>query len=178
MKYCLKKCWYVLRVRSRAEHLVHLGLVKKDFEILYPTYQTFSPRRDRKKILNLPIFSGYMFVKTLMDAEKHLNILKTPGVVEILRSNNGPTPVPNEQIENIRLLESHVGNFFLNTKFDVGDEVFVREGPLRGLRGIVDRLDKKKLHIHVDAIPGSVMIEIDPSQLQLERDEIYSALTN
>ena len=44
----------------------------------------------------------------------------------------------------------------------------VRGGPLKGLRGVVDRMDRNKLHIHVDAIPGSVMIEVEPYQVQLE----------
>ena len=30
----------------------------------------------------------------------------------------------------------------------------------------------KKLHIHVDAIPGSVMIDVEPDQVQLEKDTV------
>ena len=68
--------------------------------------------------------------------------------------------------------------FFYGSKFEVGDAVFVREGLLKGLRGVIDRLDRKKLHIHVDAIPGSVMIEVKPYQVQLEKDTVYSLVTN
>ena len=53
----------------------------------------------------------------------------------------------------------------------------MREGPLTGLRGVVDRLDRKKLHIHVDAIPGSVMIDVEAHQVQLEKDAAYSLVT-
>jgi transcription antitermination factor NusG len=119
-----------------------------------------------------------MFVRTLLNPECHLEILKTPGVVEILKSPSGPTPVPEEQIENVRLLEKHVGDCFCGTDFEVGDAVFVREGPLTGLRGVIDRLDRKKLHIHVDAIPGSVMIDVEPHQVQLEKDAVYQLVTN
>jgi hypothetical protein len=65
-------------------------------------------------------------------------------VVEILKSPSGATPVPDDQVENVLL-----------------------EGPLTGLRGVNDRLDHKKLHIHVDEIPGSVMIDVEPHQVQL-----------
>ena len=105
-------------------------------------------------------------------------ILKTPGVVEILRNSCGPTPVPEDQIENVRLLEKHVGNCFFGTDFHVGDKVLVREGPLTGLKGIIDRLDHKKLHIHVDAIPGSVMINVDPNQVQIQKDSVYSIVSS
>ena len=81
MHYCTDKSWYVLRMRSQAERLVHVGLLQKQFEVLNPTYRTLSIRRDRRKVLIRPIFNGYMFIRTLLNPEYHLEILKTPGVV-------------------------------------------------------------------------------------------------
>jgi transcription antitermination factor NusG len=124
-------------------------------------------------VLTRPIFNGYMFIRTLLKPECHLEILKTPGVDEILKSPSGPTPVPDDQVENGRLLEKNVGACFFGKNFEVGDSVFVKQGPLTGLRGVIDRLDHKKLHIHVDAIPGSVMIDVEPHQVQLEKDSVY-----
>ena len=178
MHYCPEKSWYVLRVRSQAERLVQVGLHHKQFEVLNPTYQALSIRKDRRKVLTRPIFNGYMFIRTLLNPECHLEILKTPGVVELLKSPSGPTPVPDDQVKNVRLLEKHVGACFFGADFEVGDSVFVREGPLTGLRGVIDRLDRKKLHIHVDAIPGSVMIDVEPHQVQLEKDTIYQLVTS
>ena len=113
MQYCTEKSWYVLRVRSQSERLVHVGLHHKQFEVLNPTYQALSIRRDRRKVLTRPIFNGYMFIRVLLNPECHLEILKTPGVVEILKSPSGPTPVPDDQVENVRLLESMLGLVFL-----------------------------------------------------------------
>ena len=178
MQYCTEKSWYVLRVRSQAERLVHVGLHHKQFEVLNPAYRSLSIRKDRRKMLTRPIFNGYMFIRALLNPECHLEIIKTPGVVEILKSTSGPTPVPDDQIANVRLLEKHVGDCFFSTDFEVSDAVFVREGPLTGLRGVIDRLDSKKLHIHIDAIPGSVMIDVEPHQVQLEKDELYRRVTS
>ena len=178
MQYCTEKSWYVLRVRSQAERLVHVGLHHKQFEVLNPAYRSLSIRKDRRKVLTRPIFNGYMFIRALLNPECHLEIIKTPGVVEILKSTSGPTPVPDDQITNVRLLEKHVGDCFFSTDFEVGDAVFVREGPLTGLRGVIDRLDRKKLHIHIDAIPGSVMIDVEPHQVQLEKDELYRLVSS
>ena len=178
MHYCPEKSWYVLRVRSQAERLVQVGLHYKELEVLNPTYQALSNRMDRRKVLTRPIFNGYMFIRTILNPECHLEILKTPGVVEILKSPIGPTPVPDDQVENVRLLEKNVGACFFGTDFEVGDSVFVKEGPLTGLRGVIDRLDRNKLHIHVDAITGSVMIDVEPHQVQLEKDAVYQLVTN
>ena len=178
MRYCREESWYVIRVRSQTERLVQVGLHHKKFEVLNPTYQSLSIRKDRRKVLSRPIFNGYIFIRILLNPEIHLEVLKTPGVVEILKSTTGPTPVPDDQIENVRLLEKHVGHCFYVKDFEVGDAVFVREGPLTGLRGVIDRLDRKKLHIHLDAIPGSIMIDVEPYQVQLVKDAVYSLVTN
>ena len=178
MQYCREESWYVIRVRSQSERLVQVGLHKKHFEVLNPTYQALSIRKDRRKVLSKPIFKGYMFFRTLLDSESHLEVLKTPGVVEILRSRKGPIPVPDEQVENVRILEKHVVDFFHGIEFVVGDDVIVREGPLTGLRGLIDRIERKKLYIHVDGIPGSVMIEVEPHQVKLEKDTVYSLVND
>jgi len=97
-------------------------------------------------------------------------------VVEILRNRKGPTPVPDDQVENVRILEKHVGDCFHGKDLLAGDAVIVRDGPLIGLRGVIDKMDRKKLYIHVDGIPGSVMIEVEPHQVQLEKDTAYSVV--
>ena len=178
MEYCREESWYVIRVRSKSERLVQVGLHKKHFEVFNPTYQALSIRKDRRKLLFKPIFIGYMFFRRLLDSESHLEVLKTPGVVEILRNSKGPTPVPDEQIENVRILEKYVGECFHGPELVVCDTVIVREGPLTGLRGVIDRMYRNKIYIHVNAIPGSVMIEVEPHQVQLEKDTVYSLVTS
>ena len=152
--------------------------MQKHFEVLNLTYQAVSIRKDRRKILSKPIFKGYIFFRALLDSESHLQVLKTPGVVEILRNRRGPTPVPDEQVENVRILEKHVGDCFHGIDLMVGDSVIVREGPLTGLRGVIDKMDRRKLYIHLDAIPGSVMIEVEPHRVQLENDSAYTLVTS
>ena len=178
MQYCREESWHVIRVRSQSERLVQVGLHKKHFEVLNPTYQALSIRKDRRKVLSKPIFKGYMFFRALVDSGNHLEVLKTPGVVEILGNRKGPTPVPHEQVENALILEKHVGDCFFGTDLMVGDDVIVKDGPLTGLRGVIDRIDRKKFYIHVDAIPGSVMIEVESHQVQLEKDTAYSLVTS
>jgi predicted AAA+ superfamily ATPase len=41
------------------------------------TTLALSIRRDRRKVLTRPIFNGYMFIRTLLNPECHLEILKT-----------------------------------------------------------------------------------------------------
>ena len=176
MHYFPEVCWYVLRTRSKAEELVKKGLQAKEIDLLHPTYQAISKRRDRHRVLTKPIFKGYLFVHLQLAAESHLVILKTMGVIEILKNSHGPVPVPDEQIENVRLLEHHVGECFHAPEFGVGERVVVREGPLTGLRGVVDQVNRGLLRVSIESVPGSIVVEIDPKQLQSEDSGLYMAV--
>ncbi len=176
MEYVPGEQWYVARIRSNAEKLVLLGLQRKQFEVLNPTYQVLSKRRDRKKILLRPIFVGYLFLHVELNPERHLEILKTQGLIDLLQTSHGPTPVPPEQIENVRLLEHHVGELFHTPAFEVGEEVVVIEGPLTGLRGIVDEADRRFLSIQVDSIPGAIKIQVDPAHVKPVKRTIYETV--
>ena len=98
MKYSTEHNWYAVRTRSKAEQLVFNALRAKLFEVLMPTYQAISQRKDRRIMLTKPIFRGYLFVRLQLDAEKHLEILKTLGVIQILKNSQGPLLIPGEQI--------------------------------------------------------------------------------
>ena len=173
MKYSPELSWYAVRTRSKAEQLVSKGLKAKQFELLMPTYQAVSPRKDRRKILTKPIFKGYLFVRLQLNPKKHLKILKTLGVIQILKNSKGPLTIPDDQIENMKLLEHHVGECFHSPEFAFGEKVVVKEGPLKGLKGTVGRVNRQMLKISIDGVPGSIMIEIDPRQLISEESGLY-----
>ncbi|MBF0280702.1 MAG: hypothetical protein HQM13_23110 [SAR324 cluster bacterium] len=179
MHYNNSENWYVLRIRTKFNQLVERSLTNKQFEVFNPTYQEWSRRKDRKKLLTKPIFNGYMFFRALLNPEVHLEVLKTLGVIQLLHTSHGPTPVPDEQIENVRLLSDHVGQCFHSPEFAEGDWVCIQEGPLQGLVGRIDRVNKKLLRLSIDSIPGSIAIEVNPEHVErLEKDPVYSTLTN
>ena len=41
---------------------------------------------------------------------------------------------------------------------------------------MVDRVNRRQLRVHVNAMPGSIVIEIDPRQIELERETMYSVV--
>jgi len=179
MRYSSTENWYVLRIRTKFDQLVERALKNKKFEVFNPTYQAWSQRKDRKKRLTKPIFNGYMFLRTLMTPESHLEVLKTLGVIQFLQTSLGPTAVPDEQIQNVRLLSEHIGQCFHSPEIAEGDWVCIREGVLKGLVGQIDRVNRKLLRLSVTAVPGSIAIEINPNHVELlEKDSVYLALTS
>ncbi|MCP4692338.1 MAG: transcriptional antiterminator, partial [Desulfobacterales bacterium] len=79
----LDPAWYVLHTKSRFENVVYDGLLKKTLETFLPRIKTRSRRRDRKMMIQTPLFPGYLFVKTDLHPVRHLEILKTAGAVRL-----------------------------------------------------------------------------------------------
>jgi transcription antitermination factor NusG len=154
-------CWYAVYTKSRHEKTAAELLWQKDIECFLPLREVLSRWKDRRKMVQFPLFPGYLFVHVPMN-ERRLDILKVPSVVRIVGSNNGPEPIPDEQIQSLKhfvFAEIPLNPYpYLNE----GDEVRIIRGALKGLRGIlVEKKSMFRFVLSVDLIQQSVACEID-----------------
>ncbi len=63
--------WYALHTRSRFEQKVYDGLCGKSLEAFLPRIQVMSRRKDRRKMIMIPMIPGYVFVRSQLQAEEH-----------------------------------------------------------------------------------------------------------
>lgn len=54
--------WYAVRTKSRHEQKVKDRLLNKSFKTFLPLMETWSKRKDRKKKILRPLFTGYLFI--------------------------------------------------------------------------------------------------------------------
>ena len=152
--------WYALRTKSRHEKLVRDQLEKQGIEPLLPTVRRLSQWKDRKKEIEVPLFSGYCFVR--LSQENRLPVQKVAGVVEVVGSGNRPEPIPDEEIDALRMLVNSVLPYDSHPYLHEGMAVEVVRGPLQGAHGILLRKDKRhRLVIGVRLIQQAAAVEID-----------------
>jgi transcription antitermination factor NusG len=152
--------WYALRTRSRHEKMVRDQLMQQGIEHLLPTVKRLSQWKDRKKEVEVPLFSGYCFVR--FEPDQKLPILKTVGVVDIVGSGQRPEPIPDEEIIAIQTLMASVLPYDPHPYLQEGMLVEVIRGPLQGIRGMLLRKDKRhRLVIGVRLIQQAAAVEID-----------------
>jgi len=94
-----------------------------------------SKRRDRRKKIRIPLFPGYVFVKSDLNAYKRLEIVKTIGVVRIVGNKDGPISVPDESIDSLRIMVAGDNPVATGTRLRKGDRVMVVDGPFIGVTG-------------------------------------------
>jgi len=152
--------WYALRTKSRHEKLVRDQLDKQGIEPLLPTVKRLSQWKDRKKEIEVPLFSGYCFVR-FSQLEK-TPVRKIVGVVEIVGSGSRPEPIPEEEIDGLRRLMTSVLPYDPHPYLHEGMKVEVVRGPLQGAHGILLRKEKRhRLVIGVRVIQQAAVVEID-----------------
>ena len=74
--------WWALYTRHQHEKVVADMLAMKGFEVFLPLFESLRRWRDRKKLLSLPLFPCYVFVRG--GFHRKLQVVSTPGVHMIL----------------------------------------------------------------------------------------------
>jgi len=152
--------WYALRTKSRHEKFVRDQLDKQGIEPLLPTVKKLSQWKDRKKEVEVPLFSGYCFVR--FGQEGKLPVQKVSGVVKIVGSGSRPEPIPDEEIEALRTLMSSVLPYDPHPYLHEGMAVEVVRGPLQGVQGMLLRKEKRhRLILGIRLIQQAAAVEID-----------------
>lgn len=152
--------WYAAYTRHQHEKAVAHIMAQKGIEAFLPLWNVASRWKDRIKLLQQPLFPGYVFLRT--DLSRRLTVLQTPSVHFLVGGSSGPTAIPIEEIEAIRrALTSRllVGPYpFLAA----GDRVRVKAGALEGVEGILVRKKNEfRLILSVEMLQKSVAVEID-----------------
>ncbi len=156
--------WYAIRTRSRHEKQVRDRLAAQGVEQLLPTVIRLNQWKDRKKEVEVPLFSGYCFAR--FSWQERMAVQKVSGVVEVVRGGDGPEPIPDQEIDAIRSLMTSTLRYDSHPYLHEGMMVEVRRGPLEGVRGILVRKEKRhRLVISVHLIRQAAAVEIDATDV-------------
>jgi transcription elongation factor/antiterminator RfaH len=154
--------WYAVYTKSRHEQVAHGQLAAKGVETFLPTLQTWSRRTDRRLRIELPMFPGYLFVKTTLHPERHLSILRTVGVVKMVEFQGRPMPVAPHEIRSLQILMDSGVAIHPAEDFRVGDLVRIIDGPFKDVVGrLISRRSASRLIVAVETINQAVQVEVD-----------------
>jgi len=132
--------WYALSVKSRHEFVTDGELKKKGIESYLPFVRKTRQWSDRKKIIDFPLFPGYLFTHLVPSAENFLSVLKTRGVVRFLSLEQGqPASVPAEEIDSLRILLDSGKPVDIYPHLKEGMRVRIKRGTLKGAEGILQK---------------------------------------
>lgn len=157
--------WYAIQTRSRHEKVVRDQLTAKHIPQLLPLWRKRSVWRDRIKMVEVPLFSGYVFGHFAL--QEKVAILEIAGVARIVGINGKAIPVPDEQINAVRIMVERQLPYDPHPYLVEGMRVRIQRGLLAGAEGIlVAKKQKHRLVISVDLIQQSVAVDVDRADVE------------
>jgi transcription antitermination factor NusG len=152
--------WYALYTRHQHEKTVAQVLTRKGFEILLPLYESVRRWKDRTKVLSLPLFTCYVFLKGGL--ERRCEVLNTPGIYELLSTGGQPIAIPTAEIDAIQQVMKSGLRLEPHPFLKIGERVRIKRGPLAGLQGLLVRQKNVyRLVISVEMLGRAAVVEVD-----------------
>ncbi len=159
--------WYAVSTRSRQEKVIALALEGLGIPHFLPLIEEQRQWSDRRKTVSVPLFPGYLFVRTGRAAESQLRLRKISGVVDLVRSHKGPVEVPESEIASVRTLLARGIRCSPHPFPEAGDRVRVVRGALAGIEGVFVRCGAQaSLVISVDVIRRSVSVNVAAADVE------------
>ena len=154
--------WYAIYTKPRHEKKVNVSLIEKNCETFLPLITRMRQWKDRKKRIEIPLFSSYLFAN--FDYKNRFHILETEGIVKIVNFHGIPACVPDWQIESLKKMLEYPEKICLERYIKPGEIVEIVDGLMKGLRGmVIKRKNQERLFLSIEGIMQSVSIEIDQS---------------
>lgn len=157
--------WWAVYTRHQHEKMAAEMMMTKGLEVFLPLYASVRRWKDRRKLLSLPLFPGYVFVRGTPAGR--LQVLTTPGVHMILSQGDQAASIPEDQIQAIR--RTVEGNYRVEPHpfLKCGQRVRVKCGSLSGIEGILVRKKSVfRLILSVQMLAQSVAVEIDAADVE------------
>jgi transcription antitermination factor NusG len=158
--------WFAVWTRSRHEQVVREQLERKQIDAFLPTITRWSRWKDRRKKIDWPLFPGYCFAR--FNPSDTLPVLKCTGVVSIVCVEGRPAPIPEYELDSIRVLVDSQFQYDPCPLVREGMMVEVVHGPLKGVIGRLIRKDAQRaqLVLSVDLIGQGVSVKVDAADVR------------
>jgi transcription antitermination factor NusG len=117
---------------------------------------------DRKKRVEVPLFNSYIFVR--IPYHRTEEVLQVPGVAWAIRHNGKPAELQVKEYDVIlRFLETGLLIEDIPAEdIEIGEQVEVMDGALKGLIGQVEGKGSGKFIVVLQALGRAMRVEVKP----------------
>ncbi len=166
--------WYVAHTYSGYENKVKANIEKtvenhgmQDLicDVVVPTEDVVEKKGQTEKVVKHKIFPGYVMIKMVMNDESWYVVRNTRGVTGFVGPGSKPVPLTQAEVEKMGVEKTRPAEL----RFNVGDAVNVKSGPMEGFSGIVQAVsnETRTVSVKISMFGRDTMLDIDPSQIEL-----------
>ncbi|MDF4201876.1 UpxY family transcription antiterminator [Maribacter sp. SA7] len=147
----MTKNWYVLYVKPKNEKKVAERLSAHQVDVYCPMIKEVKQWSDRKKTIEVPLFSSYVFVN-ISECERQ-KVFDVPGVVRYLYWLGKPAVIRDNEMEELKkwLSNDQVENYTLTT-LEPGDKVSIKYGALKNKKAEIIEIGTKRVRLVLEGM--------------------------
>jgi transcription antitermination factor NusG len=162
-----KPSWYAVQTRAQHEKSVAYRFERSGVETFLPLISEVHRWSDRKKIVQLPLFGCYVFARIFPNNQDRIRLLRVDGVLSLVGKRGEGTPIPDEQIDAVRVVMEQKLPWTSHPFLKIGQRVRIRSGALDGMEGVLVSCNgDKSLVVSVDAIQRSLAVRLEGYELE------------
>ena len=147
--------WYALYTKPRFEKRVRETLESNGFECYLPLHRSPRVWSDRVKMVDMPLFSSYIFVKSKESEIRSL--IRLNGIVRVIFYDGKPAVIRQQELEAIKMFLEVAEGKTLCT----GDEVEILVGSLKCKSGKVVKIKKKYIVLRIEQLAATVSVNTE-----------------
>ncbi len=175
--------WFCVRAQTKREHIAaeHLRALE-GIEVFCPRIRYRKATRRGKIWWLEPLFPGYVLAKFGL-AEMERAVTFCQGVRGLVRFGNGIPAVPAAFVEGLKhevrsRLATDEGVFTVSPTIEIGDEVEIAVGPLRGMKGTIITVPSasERVKILIEFLGQPQAIDVDLFSILLPRRPVVTTL--
>lgn len=167
----MEKFWHALYVSSRTEKKISETLQARNIDAYVPIIKTMRQWSDRKKMVELPLMNGYVFVK--ISPLENDKVLQTKGVVNFVRSEGKIAVIRELEIDRLKQLVDlgyQLEAEAINKTYKEGDKIKITSGALKGIEGyVVESKENRQIEVLLESIGQCIRVKL-PKELLLSVD--------
>jgi transcription antitermination factor NusG len=143
--------WHVLYTKPRNEKKVVARLLEAGYDVYCPLIKTVHQWSDRKKKVQIPMFPSYIFIY-INEKNRQLPLFD-PGVMKYVYYAGQPAVIRDIEIKAIKEIENAGTDIKVEgSGFQKGQFVEIPDGPFKGMTGVVDKFDARKVLVYVEQL--------------------------
>ena len=158
--------WYAVYTKPRWEKKVAAGLSRNEIENYCPLNRVIKQWSDRKKIVEEPLFTSYVFVKISLK-QQHL-LRQIDGIVNFVYWLGKPAVIREDEIALIKqFLQDHINITLERTPVNIHDRIKIISGPFMEMEAKVIEVNKKTVKVILPSLGYIMTAEVEREHIQV-----------
>ena len=164
---CLnEKKWLVVYTKPKGEKKLLKRYLDKGIETYCPMYKTLRQWSDRKKMVTMPLFTSYMFVR--INENERSTILQDPLAVRFIYWLGKPAVIRDQDMEELKkFLCKHSNIQVESIELSPGAGVEIKEGPFKGEHALISQIDGDKIRLNLPQIGCRLVANFSKQELTI-----------